>query len=301
MESEEAKRRRIEIEIVERVRQGLPLTNDAMTYLLNKFDLESLNRMYRTSWTMRNFFETYQIWRRKFLKLVAEWVSPDQPQIETLEEAQGWIDYWDYLVPNHNPYQLLAAFVIVHSSASSNQNEIVLFKRFPNFRHICGVKFTTIPVSRRYGNDIVPRLSTMVLHPFIGADQRFVDDFYNYGSQVVSFQEQLKTFGDITSSDKVDDWGFERPFNPNVPLGHVIIHISLIHSDSVELVYQLLALGYRPPESQDFRRVETELCGYCLSSNISSKCGVSDCNVKYCNQNCADAHWSSHEAQCRNF
>ena len=69
MERDDVKRRRImELAIVERVRQGLPLTKDAMNYLINQFDLESLNRLCSTSWTMQEFCKENQVWRKKFFK-----------------------------------------------------------------------------------------------------------------------------------------------------------------------------------------------------------------------------------------
>jgi hypothetical protein len=89
------KRRVMEMVIVERVKQGLPLQKDALEYLIAYFNLDSLNNFCSTSWTMQQFCHNNQIWRKKF----ARHIPGPGHWLQTIKREQ-WLHYWDFSIYN---------------------------------------------------------------------------------------------------------------------------------------------------------------------------------------------------------
>lgn len=276
MERKDVKRLRMEIEIVERVHQRLPLTHDAMTYLLNYFDLRSLNRMSRTSGMMQEFFTQNQIWRRKFLKLLLEVPNDDIYDTMNTIPTERWIPYWDMLANGHCPvqYRLLIAFLFVFRNQNS-ESEITLFRN--NLSINFSTEFHTI------GNASFPIVHARNLFPAINGegieedDDKSVSEFL---SQITKLNWEF-SYDHNTSSDTLGDMIFEIPI--------------YIWSDAVTVVYQLLSLGFNLPEFAEYASIETKIeCAQCEMPAPKTVC--SSCKTTlYCNQECADAHWNLHQ------
>lgn len=291
MERDDVKRRRImELAIVERVKQGLPLQKDALAYLINHFDLESLNRFCSTSWTMQQFCKENQVWRKKFqrhLPGVGNWLS-------SITQDQ-WIHYWNFLSSTRCPdqYRLLVAFLSVFRKITSFINwkvdvDFHLDIDFGSQDYLERILDSPIVIEDEIGF-VVP----IVLSCTVEA----MDENGEMGD--VYFEEDAVDILDVT-----DEMGWKTEFydydHSNSQIQEMAIIIpNNVPRDAVTIAYKLIGLGYFP-DNFIFKSITAQIgaCVQCERPKAKTVCGLCE-QVAYCGQECANKHWENHDCAAK--
>jgi hypothetical protein len=289
------KRRVMELAIVERVKQGLPLQKDALEYLIAYFNLDSLNNFCRTSWTMQQFCENNQIWRKKFARHIPTPGSGNW--LESITRAQ-WLHYWDFLSTTRclNQYRLLVAFLSVfrHYQKYSNPETDVTFYldiEFGDRDYLDRIRDYPIYVENEIGFIVPIVLSCSFDH----------------------FDENM-TFRSFSQEDVVDavmvveEMGWASKFYPfkeedddafSAPPGLDIILPRDVTFDAVTIVYKFIGKGYLP-QGLEFKtitaRIGAAACAHCATPKAKTVCGSCQ-KIAYCGQTCAQAHWQEHNCK----
>jgi hypothetical protein len=287
MERDDTKRRRrhgMELAIVTRVQQGLPLRRDEMTYLVDFFDFESLNRFCSTSWSMQQFCKNNQVWRRKFTRLFPTLLS-----------------YWDRLIgalgDDPKEYRLLMSFLVLFNGSQipdHHEIEVILFR--PE-SIIDTLEFDVVQVDHYFK---VVRGQIQAFHKYL-----ILTDRYLYSEDARNFPLLLRTVGDLTSEKKGYYEYFEGEEDDDV------VFVELIQTfpgdDAIFVIYAMLGMGYKRvyvhEEDDDipfneFKKIVAHIgaCAHCTAPKPKNVCGLCS-KVAYCNQQCADRHWRKHNCE----
>lgn len=293
MERGDVKRRRraMEAKIVDRIEQNLPLTRDAMEYLLRDFDLRSLNRMQSSSNIVKEFFASNEIWRKKFLKLISRVDLASNP----LKTSLQWLAYWDEMHTQENcpnGYRLLVAFLILFDFIGGRgfiwmSNE----DRYQASAVAIDVEFILIDKDTRRAVVRNGMLNPMIEDEIAGGYIRWGPHF-DSSESFDEFTSQMNSIGWRVALENRTYW-FKRVDGEK-------------YVDVVKLLYDLLGIRAYPIQYPDAGVVFNESksrygyfginseCAHCAAPNPQGICGLCD-QVMYCNQKCANSHWADHK------
>jgi hypothetical protein len=275
----------MELAVVEKINQDLPLNADEMAYLINFFNLESLNRFCSTSWYARNFCSESQVWRKKFRRHLLLDIRPGS-QLSIITEKQ-WLHYWDYLANGRcpNQYRLLVAFLTLFHSG-------VIIELINNTGDI-SFNLDTIfgpdqLVEEEYDAHIPIEEGIGLLTPFVANVSVTIDgqDAYHDHKDILEVVEIIEELGWYSELEDEDIPPEDQPLDISIP--------SNSSRDAVTIIYNFLDLGYKMVDF-DFRRVVAQIgaCAACATPKPKTICGACGA-VPYCGQKCANAHWEKH-------
>lgn len=284
MERDDVKRRRImELAIVERVKQGLPLQKDALAYLINHFDLESLNRFCSTSWTMQQFCKENQVWRKKFARL-----------FPTL------LDYWDRLIgvlgDDAKEHRLLMSFLILLNGLYIPHPDERIEVNFFNPENTANSLY--FHVVKYDGYFKVDREKIIAY----GKDGVILTDDYLYTQESKTFPLLFRNVSDLDANER--EWyGFSLDDSDEEEI-FLELNRGFPGDDAILVIYTILRIGYRrqfvDDEDDDipwnnFKKIVAPIgnCAHCATPKAKTVCGLCE-QVAYCGQKCADKHWKNH-------
>jgi hypothetical protein len=283
------RRRARELAIVERIRQNIPLNDDEMNYMINFFDLESLNQLCTTSWTMQEFCKSNQVWKQKFKKLI-----PIFDRYHTLFAItrNEWIEYWDVLSKDfQNGYRLLVAFLTTWEFPDTGDpQDMRIIDDAKNNGNL--FSFNSQLGIGKWAKFSVPIIYDMRLRLFIlGYFRfRFDNDNWMYRDTLIRCKKVVESLG-----WKIEFIDLNKDLEAGVPLWKILPTENALH-DMVPIVYLLLGARYLH-NGTDFKKITTQIgCDYCASPNPQTICGKCE-QVTYCNQQCADSHWETHNCK----
>jgi hypothetical protein len=295
MERDDTKRRRVtELAIEEKINQDLPLSADEMAYLINFFNLESLNRFCSTSWYARNFCIESQVWRKKFIKHIPNF-GPNH-WLASITPVQ-WIKYWDFLSSTRckEQYRLLVAFLTLFQHTSSMisiqmQNrkcsvEFSLSIEFGDFEYLERIFDARLNLEKQIGFPVPMIFSSFVYQT---GDEGILEDVFFEENTSPEIIETLDSLG--------WDYEFGEYFEEDDEMVEMSINIPLdVPHDAVTVIFDFIGFGYTMPNFE-FKTITSQIkgCAACATPKPKTICGNCE-QVAYCNQECADAHWEKHK------